>query len=495
MPTADHAGLSRSTVIDHEKIGLPVGVMVAVLGLTMLVPAVVDLQAGNPNWRIFVQSALVVTGLGATLALACLRPLQPLTLRECFVLVVASWLVMSLAGALPLMLTADGLAFTDAFFEAASALTTTGSTVMTGLDGLPPGLLLWRSIMQWIGGLGIIAFGLLLLPFLGIGGLQLFRIESSDTYEKTVARVRVFARRLIAVYVILTVACALVYRATGMSGFDAVNHAMTTVSTGGFSTHDASFGYFNNTSTLWFAAIFMLAGALPFSLYVRLFDAYRTNLLDDIQVRTLLTMVGVISLMLVLWLTIRQHTGLGTALTHAVFNVVSIITTTGYASSDYLQWGTFPFAMFFAVTLLGGCTGSTSGGIKTFRLIVGWKIIARLINKLRFPDGVFPIRCGERIIDNAVQHSLLAFFTLFLTTLLGVAFALSLTGLDVTTSLSGAATALSNVGPGLGDIIGPSGNFSSLPAPSKWILALAMIVGRLEIGAAYVVFLPAFWRI
>ena len=495
MQTAESAGLPRTLAIDYEKIGLPVGVMVAILGLTMLVPAIVDLQAGNPDWRVFIEAALVVTGLGATLALSCMRPLQPLTLRECFALVVASWTVVSLAGALPLMLSSHGLSLTDAFFEAASALTTTGSTVMSGLDKLPPGILVWRSMMQWIGGLGIIAFGLLLLPFLGIGGLQLFRIESSDTYEKTVARTQVFARRLVAVYFLLTLGCALSYAAGGMSLFDAVNHAMTTLSTGGFSTHDASFGYFHQPAILWFSALFMLAGSLPFSLYVRLFDTHRTNLLDDIQVRTLLSVVAAISLTLVAWLVIRQHTPLGTAITHVVFNVVSIITTTGYASTDYLLWGTFPIAMIFVVTLLGGCTGSTAGGIKMFRLVVYWKIFARLLVDLRFPDGVFPVRCGDRPITNEVMLSTLAFLTLFLATLLGVTLALSLTGLDLVTSLSGAATALCNVGPGLGDIVGPSGNFASLPDFSKWILALAMIVGRLEIGAAYVVFLPSFWRV
>ena len=495
MQTAERAGPRRILAIDYEKIGLPIGVMVAILGLTMLVPAMVDLQAGSPDWRVFIEAALVVTGLGATLALACMRPLQPLTLRECFALVVASWMVVSLAGALPLMLSSHGLSLTDAFFEAASALTTTGSTVMSGLDKLPPGILVWRSMMQWIGGLGIIAFGLLLLPFLGIGGLQLFRIESSDTYEKTVARTQVFARRLVAVYFLLTLACALSYAAGGMSLFDAVNHAMTTLSTGGFSTHDASFGYFHQPVILWFSSLFMIAGSLPFSLYVRLFDTYRANLLDDIQVRTLLGIVAAISLSLVVWLAIRQHIPLATAVTHSVFNVVSIITTTGYASTDYLLWGTFPIAMMFVVTLLGGCTGSTAGGIKMFRLVVYWKIFSRLLVDLRFPDGVFPVRCGDRPITNEVMLSTLAFLTLFLATLLGATLALSLTGLDLTTSLSGAATALCNVGPGLGGIIGPSGNFSSLPDTSKWILAMAMIVGRLEIGAAYVVFLPAFWRL
>ena len=342
MQTAERTGLPRTLAIDYEKIGLPVGAMVAILGLTMLVPAVIDLQAGNPDWRVFVESALVVTGLGAILALSCLRPLEPLTLRECFALVVASWLVVSAAGALPLMLTAAGLSFTDAFFEAASALTTTGSTVMSGLDNLPPGVLVWRSMMQWIGGLGIIAFGLLLMPFLGIGGLQLFRIELSDTYEKTVARTQVFARRLVAVYVILTLLCIISYAATGMSLFDAANHAMTTLSTGGFSTHDLSFGYFHNRSTLWFASLFMIAGSLPFSLYVRLFEAHRTNLLDDIQIRTLLAVVAVISLMLVAWLLARNQFGLPDAVTHAVFNVISIITTTGYASTDYTSVGHLP---------------------------------------------------------------------------------------------------------------------------------------------------------
>jgi len=495
MQSAERTGLPRTFAIDYEKIGLPIGVMVAILGLTMLVPAVIDLEGGNPDWRVFVQSSLVVTGLGAILALSCLRPLTPLTLRECFLLVTASWLVVSVAGALPLMLTAAGLSFTDAFFEAASALTTTGSTVMSGLDRLPPGVLVWRSMMQWIGGLGIIAFGLLLMPFLGIGGLQLFRIESSDTYEKTVARTQVFARRLVAVYVILTLLCIISYVVTGMTLFDAANHAMTTLSTGGFSTHDLSFGYFRNPATLWFAALFMIAGSLPFSLYVRLFETHRANLLDDIQIRTLLAVVAALSLLLVAWLMGRSDFGLADALTHAVFNVTSIITTTGYASQDYTLWGTFPIAMMFVVTLLGGCTGSTAGGIKMFRLIVGWKIITRLVVDLRFPDGVFPIRCGDRPIDNEVMVSTMAFLILFLATLLGATVLLSFTGLDLVTSLSGAATALCNVGPGLGHIIGPSGNFSSLSPQAKWILSLSMILGRLEIGAAYVVFLPSFWRL
>ena len=495
MQTAERTGLPRTLAIDYEKIGLPVGLIAAVVGASMLVPALVDLSSGNPDWQVFVLSALIVGGMGGGLALACLRPWEPLSLRECFILVVVSWVGMSFAGALPLMLTANGLSLTDAFFEAASGYTTTGSTVMTGLDHLPPGVLMWRSMMQWIGGFGIIGLGILLLPFLGVGGLQLLRLESSDTYEKTAARIKVFAWRLVAIYLGLTGLCAFSYAAAGMSVFDAVNHAMTTLATGGFSTHDASLGHYDSTTLLWFSSLFMLLGSLPFGLYSRLLYEYRTNLLDDVQVRTFIGIVLAFDLCIVGWLVIRQHMGLGEALTQATFNLVSIISTCGYASTDYLQWGTFPTVIIFVATLLGGCTGSTAGGIKTFRLVLAWKAISSIISELRFPDGVFPMRILDRRISSDVALSGLTFIVLYLVTLLGFTIAVGLTGVDLVTSFSGVAECMANVGPGIGNIIGPAGNFASLPSASKWLLAASMIVGRLEIGAAYVVFLPSFWRV
>ncbi len=495
MPTREEAGISLNPGVDLHKVGVPFGLIAVIVGASMLVPAAIDLYGRNPDWRVFGLSALIVAGIGGALALTCYRPWQGLSLRECFVLVVVSWVGMSFAGALPLMLTTGGLSLTDAFFEAASGYTTTGSTVMTGLDHLPPGILMWRSMMQWIGGFGIIGLGILLLPFLGVGGLQLFRLESSDNYEKTVARVRVFAWRLVSIYVVLTGFCALSYASSGMSVFDAVNHAMTTLATGGFSTHDASLGYFHSTALLWFSSLFMILGSLPFSLYARLFDNYRTNLLDDIQVRAFLGIVLTFDLCIVGWLVIHQHMGLGKALTQATFNLVSIISTCGYASTDYLLWGTFPVAIIVVATLFGGCTGSTAGGIKIFRLVLAWKAVSSIIKEMRFPDGVFPMRIGGRRISDDVALSGLTFIVLYIVTLLAFTVAVGLTGVDLATSFSGVAECMANVGPGIGKIIGPAGNFASLPSASKWLFAASMIIGRLELGAAYVLLMPSFWRV
>jgi trk system potassium uptake protein TrkH len=385
------------------------------------------------------------------------------------------------------------ISYTDAFFETMSGVTTTGSTVMSELAALPHSILLWRSMLQWVGGLGVIGMAVSILPFLQVGGMRLFQTESSDWSEKSLPRFHEMARALLLVYLAITLACALAYLAAGMTLFDAINHAMTTVSTGGYATDDSSMGRFSDT-ILWIAVLFMMIGGMPFMLYIRFLSQGNLNVLRDQQAQAFLLVVfGLISLLTLQQLLTSDREPLE-VLTHAAFNIVSVITTTGYASSDYTQWGYFSIVFFFIVTFIGGCSGSTSGGMKIFRFQLSWLFLRDQMNKLVHPRGIFSIRYNGKAVSDDIMVSAVAFSFLFFLVLALTTLALAATGLDFVTALTGAATALTNVGPGLGDMIGPAGNFAGLPESGKWILGFAMILGRLELLTVMVLLTPVFWR-
>ncbi|MEM7490657.1 MAG: TrkH family potassium uptake protein, partial [Pseudomonadota bacterium] len=382
--------------------------------------------------------------------------------------------------------------YTDAFFEAMSGLTTTGSTVLTGLDDLPPGLLLWRAMLQWFGGIGVIVVAMVFLPELRVGGMQIFRSEAFDTMGKVLPRAAEISSTISAIYVSITAACAMAYGAAGMSAFDAVTHAMTTVSTGGFANYDASFGAFRGV-TEYIAAIFMLAAALPFVLYIQLLNGHGTPLLRDSQVRAFLATTVVIVLVVAGSLYLARGMPAEESLRSALFNIASILTGTGYASADYMTWGSFAVAVFFFVGLIGGCAGSTSCSVKIFRYQILFAVVKTHIRGIHSPNGIFRPRYAGRTVGQDVLSSVMAFFMLFVLTLGVFSAALALTGLDLVTSVSGAATAIANVGPGLGPIIGPSGNFAALNDAAKWLLSAAMLIGRLELVVVLVLFTRRFW--
>ena len=447
----------------------------------------------DPELPIFLTSAAVMATLGTAMVALCRGSQFSLVSRQLYLLTSASWLMMSLGGALPLFLSHHDVAFTDAWFEAVSGITTTGSTVFSGLELLPPSLLLWRSILQWLGGLGVIGMAVSILPFLRVGGMRLFHTESSDWSDKSMPRIQTLARALLVTYLTITAACTLSYWLAGMSGFDAVNHAMTTVSTGGFATDDRSMGRFDST-VLWIATSFMLLGAVPFTMIIGFARRPRLATLNNQQVIGLLGIVAAVTALLSLYLVIQgSHTPFE-ALTHSSFNLVSVITTTGYASSDYTLWGSFSVALFFVVMFIGGCSGSTSGGMKIFRFQLSYLFLRSQVRKLVHPNGVFVTQYAGKPVADDIILSAIAFSFLFFLCLAGFTLILAMMGLDLVTSLTATATALTNVGPGLGNIVGPAGNFSSLPDAAKWLLSFAMLLGRLELMTVMVLFSPMFWR-
>jgi trk system potassium uptake protein TrkH len=382
--------------------------------------------------------------------------------------------------------------FTNAMFEAMSGLTTTGATVIVGLDAAPPGLLLWRALLQWLGGIGIIGVALAILPALGVGGMQLFRTESSDRSEKVMPRVREIAMAISVIYVGLTVICGILYWFAGMSAFEALAHALTTVSTAGFSTSDSSMGNFSPAAQ-WIATVFMVAGGVPFVIYLKMTRGERDSLRDR-QVHTYLGLLLVATVAVAAWLIASGQYDFEPALRLAAFNVVAVVTTTGYATADYNTWGNAAVGVFFALMFVGGCTGSTSGGIKIFRFEVMWIVLRGHLRHLIYPRGVFQRVYAGRLLPEDVVSSVVAFFAFFFLCFTALSLVLMALNLDFLTSLSGALSAVANVGPGLGPIIGPAGNFSTLPDVAKWVLAFGMLLGRLELFTVLVLFHPQFWR-
>lgn len=459
----------------------------------MLVPLLVAPSPFHQPGGAFVLGALASAFAG--LALIALSPASgafEMTRRQGFLVTALAWTILPAFGALPLL--GVELSAADAYFEAVSAMTTTGSTVMTGLDFAPPSILLWRSLMQAIGGVGVIVLGIIMMPFLRVGGMQLFHTESSDTSEKIVAKAFDLAAWIFGLFVLLTLACAGAYHVFGMHWFDAVNHALTTVSTGGFSTHDSSFGYFEDARLTWVATVFMLAGALPFVAYIRLARGRTFEFVGDIQMRALLIFLVAISLLVTVTRVIRSDTPVFEALTTSAFHIVSVVTTTGYASEDYQLWGPFAVGLFFILTFVGGCSGSTAGGVKIYRFQILGRLAAAHLTRIVSPSRIHPVLYHERKVEDNVAYSILSFLVALLISLLASTFLLAWLGVDLITALTATSTALANVGPGLGATVGPVGNFASLPDAAKWILSFMMILGRLEFFTILVLLTPAFWR-
>ncbi len=481
-------------MFDLRPVGYVIGLLVASLGLTMLAPLVADLIAGNGHWFVFFESAIVTVLTGGLIALACSNGVtEGLTLRQTFLLTSLVWLMLPVFGAIPFVLGAPEANFTDAFFEAMSGLTTTGATVLSGIDALPEGIKLWRGMLQWLGGVGIIVVAMVFLPELRVGGMQIFRSEAFDTMGKILPRAGEIARQIFVVYFGLSIACALSYLAAGMLPFDAMVHAMTTVSTGGMANTDLSFAAYG-AAIHYIGSAFMVLAALPFVRYVQLLAGTAQPLWRDPQIHVFFMIIGFCVMLIASWVWGRDGVISEYAFREALFNVISIISGTGYSSADYMGWGTFPVAMFFFIGLIGGCAGSTSCSVKVFRYQLVFAAIKSQIRQIHSPHGVFTPRYDGRPIGDDVLNSVMAFLVAFFLSLGATAVLLGLTGLDFITSVSGASAALANIGPGLGLEIGPAGNYANINDTAKWILSIAMFVGRLEIMVVLTIVSIKFWR-
>lgn len=474
------------------------GCTIAAQGVVMFLPALVDLDAHSPTWPAFATASAVTTFFGGALAMAMRQTNFNLTTRQIFVLTSLIWFSAAAFGALPFYLWRPAIGLAGAFFESASGITTTGSTVLVGLDSMDTGILLWRALQQWYGGVGIVVLAAALMPVLRIGGMQLFQSESSDRSQKVFAQMRHIALSIAIIYLSLTALCTIAYDASGMETFDALVHAMATVSTGGFSTSDASLGGWDLPALHWFAVFFMLICGMPFPLFIRLAQGKPGALLHDTQVRYYLAIIALVVLaLIVIQLPFGTDKGFSEILRHSAFNAVSIITTTGFATQDYQLWGPAAAAIFLVITFIGGCTGSTAGGLKIFRLQILIKTLRQQLDTLVYPHGFFPIIHGGRALNTRRNEILLAVVTFTiayfaLVTVVGTI--LAATGLDIVTSYTSAASAVGNVGPGLGPIVGPAGNFSTLGDLNKYVLAAAMVMGRLEIMTVLVLLSPHMWR-
>lgn len=484
----------RTSIYDLRPIAHLVGWHIGVFGITMLLPWILDLSDGNPNARGFLISAFLTISAGLALVVVSRESeTHGLTAPQAFLLTIVVWTALPALGGLPFMFGAPGVGFADAFFEAMSGMTTTGSTVFSGLDAAPRGMLLWRAMLQWFGGIGIVIVAIVFLPAMRIGGMQFFRAVSFDVSGDIIPQATRIAADLVAVYLTLTVCFMLTYAALGMSVFDAICHAMTTVSTGGYANYDASFGAFG-PSLQYAAIVFMLLSAMPFIRFVSLMKGTAAPLVLDSQVRTFLIVVLVVSAILASWRIETSGDSVEAAIRASLFNLTSVITTTGYATTDYSAWGGFAGVVFFVIALVGGCSASTTGAAKIFRFQILFKALVVEVRRLHSPNGVFPLRYQGRKVEPEIVSSIMAFFFFYVVLLSATTILMSLMGLDHVTAMTASIATVTNVGPGLGPVIGPAGNFSSLPDAAKWVLSFVMLLGRLEFLSVLVLFTPLFWR-
>ncbi len=484
-------------MFDLRPILFVIGVLLLIVAAMLLTPAlyILVMDTGtDPNLGTFLRASSIAFIAGLPLAVFARGANFRLVPRQLYLLTVSCWVTISAFCAVPFVLSNLHLSVTDAVFESVSGITTTGSTVLTGLDTLSTSILLWRALLQWLGGIGIVVMVVAILPHLRVGGMRLFRSEASDKSEKFTARSGEVAKSIGVIYLGLSVACAIAYALAGMDVFNSIYHAMTTISTGGFSTSDLSMRQFADPDVIWVSSLFMFLSGLPFVLLAQFARGRRQPLFEDQQVRGYTYFVLAAAATISGWLAISYEMPLGDALRIATFSSISIITTTGYASIDYNLWGGLAVGAFFFMTFVGACAGSTAGGIKIFRFQVASLMLRNQVNAMIHPRGIFPTLYNRKPISDDIVTSVIAFSFVFAGTVAVMAVALSLTGLDLTTSLSGAATAVANVGPGLGDVIGPIGHFGSLSDAAKWILIFGMLMGRLEILTVLVLFTGAFWR-
>ena len=471
-----------------------IGVLLIVLGLSMLAPYSMQVIY-NENSHSFISSSFVTIFIGILCILANLEKDLKLNLRQTFLFSTLAWVTVAIFGSLPFVLSNQTFSFSDAFFESMSGITTTGATIISDLDNSPKSILLWRAIMQWLGGIGIVVMAITILPLLKVGGMQLFKMEGPDSTEKILPRTIEVAAIIISTYVILTLFCGFFYWIFGMTVFDSICHAMTTIATGGFSTHNDSIGFFKNSNIEIVASLFIILGSIPFISYLKFSQGNKKIFFQDVQIKGLIYLLAISILVMFLYLLFINYEGnLFEKIRISSFNVISILSGTGYVTDDFGLWGKFSLIFFLFLMFIGGCAGSTACGIKIFRLQMLLIFLKNQVKKLIYPNSVIITKYNNYKISDDFIRSVIIFIFSFLFIFLIIAMLLSISGLDFVTSISGAASSISNVGPGLGEIIGPDGNYKTLPNLSKWILATGMLLGRLELFAVLVLFFPSFWR-
>ena len=470
-----------------------IGILLVILGIFMLVPYGVQLIY-NENSNSFLSSSIITVFIGILTILASLKKEKQLNLQQAFLFSTLAWVSIAIFGGIPFVLSNLKLSLSEAFFESMSGITTTGSTVILDLDSSPKSILIWRAIMQWLGGIGIIVMATTVLPLLKVGGMQLFKLDASGT-EKILPKTVEISVLIITIYTTLTFACAFVYWIQGMSIFDSIAHSFTTLATGGFSTHNESIGYFKNPGIEFTATIFIILGSIPFMAYLKFIKGNRRVFFQDVQIKgfVYLLIISILIMFLYLFVNNNEYSFLDN-LRISSFNVISILSGTGYVTDDFGLWGEFPLIFFLFLMFVGGCAGSTTCGIKVFRLQVLFLFLKNQIKKIIYPNSIFVLNYNNQKVEDSFVNSVIVFIFSYLFIFLIIAILLSITGLDFLSAISGAATSISNVGPGLGEMIGPNGNFSQVSDVSKWILSFGMLLGRLEIFAVLVLFLPSFWR-
>ena len=478
---------------NYKTVFFTLGVLQIILGISMIIPILTQILYSEIDSS-FIGASIISIIFGILFFLSNLNHDKKLNLHQAFLLTALSWLSIAIFGSLPFIFSSLELSVTDSFFESMSGITTTGSTIISNLENAPKSILLWRAMLQWLGGIGIIVMAITLMPIMNVGGMQLFRISNNDSSEKILPKSKEVALRLIYVYLGLTILCAVTYKIFGMGFFDSFTHSMTTIATGGFSNYNQSIGYFNSLPIEIASMIFIILGSLPFIAYIKFLNGNRKIFTSDVQIKSFIKII-IFSIILLFIYSIFQSDNFSEIKIRAIFfNVISILTGTGYVTGEFDGWGNFPLIFFLTLMFIGGCAGSTTCGVKIFRIQILYLFIINQLKKIIYPKGIFLIKYDKNTVDNKFMASVISFIFLYLVIFFLITAFLSLSGLDFVTSISGAATSISNVGPGLGSIIGHSGNFSALPELSKWILSLGMILGRLELFAILVLFLPSFWR-
>jgi len=476
---------------NYKTVFFTLGILQIILGVFMLIPIIVQFFYNEIDSSFFGASIVTII-FGTLFYLSNLDHEKKLNLQQAFLLTALSWISIAIFGALPFVFSSFEFSFINAFFESMSGITTTGSTIISDLENMPKGILLWRAILQWLGGIGIIVMAITLMPIMNVGGMQLFKISNNDSSEKILPKSKEIALRLIFIYSGLTALCAISYKFLGMNIFDSLTHSMTTIATGGFSNYNESIGFFNSFPIEVSAMIFIILGSVPFIAYIKFLNGDRKIFISDIQIKTFFKIILISTLLLLTYFVFFDKNQLN--LRSISFNIISILTGTGYVNAQFDNWGSFPLFLFLGLMFIGGCAGSTTCGIKIFRIQILYSFITNQIKKIIYPKGIFILKYDQNPVDNKFIASVISFIYLYLVIFFLITTLLTLTGLDFLTSISGAATSISNVGPGLGSIIGPNGNFSSLPDISKLILTFGMILGRLELFAILVLFLPSFWK-
>ena len=478
---------------NYKTVFFTLGILQIILGISMIFPIIIQIIFGELNSS-FISASLITIIFGTLFLLSNLDQDKKLNLQHAFLLTALSWISVAIFGSLPFIFSDLNLSITDSFFESMSGITTTGSTIITDLNSTPKAILLWRAILQWLGGIGIIVMAITLMPLMNVGGMQLLKISSTDGSEKILPKTKEISIRLIIIYIALTFLCALFYKIFGMKFFDSLTHSMTTIATGGFSNYNDSIGHFNNFKIEMTSMIFIILGSIPFIAYIKYLSGTKNIFITDTQIKSFIKIIFFSILILFLYLVIFNKSFSEISLRSISFNVISILTGTGYVTQNFDSWGNFPLIYFLILMFIGGCAGSTTCGIKIFRVQILYLFIKNQLKKIIYPRGIFIIKYDNNNVNEKFMASIISFIYLYIVIFFVIAALLSLSGLDFTTSISGAATSISNVGPGLGELIGPNGNFSQLPDFSKWVLSFGMILGRLELFAILVLFLPSFWQ-